>query len=412
MKKLYLQKLILATVLSISCSGCQELIMKNRPFPAVNLDSITVVPTSEDKFETIKVSNDIKDVTPASELIEDFYYVPLETTNESLFSYCTDIEFYNNKIYVFDRLGTQKLYIFDNKGKLLKSLGEKGGAPFEFYLPSGFAIDTKRQQLVIYDNQKRKWMKFTLNGDYLASHDVPFRTYCNFRILPNGEYVTATDKDARNNHLGQYEEYKLLYTDSLGHIQKAGCIYPETIHSSLSYDPLRRIKNETIYAPWYINEVYTVTDTTIYLRYKIDYSDFTPFEKDKMGTFESYDDFSNYRLNHTFSTIYAENDTHLFFVTRDKGDKRFISMYNKRTKNVVNIAGFFSDIDFIMEFSSGIYSYNDYFVALVPPQTLKGLKMHIDEVTHYPAKEENKQLFENIKEDDNLVVVFFKIKNL
>lgn len=411
MKKLYLQKLILATVLSISCSGCQELIMKNRPFPAVNLDSITVVPTSEDKLETIKVSNDIKEISPSSELVEDFYYVPLETTNESLFAYCNDIEFYDNKIYVFDRSGTEKLYIFDNKGKFLKALGEKGGAPYEFYLPKGFDIDTKRQQLVIYDNQKRKWMKFSLNGDYIGSHDVPFRTTCNFHILSNGEYVTATNKGARNNHLGQYEEYKLLYTDSLGHMQKVGCLYPETIHSSIAYNPLRRNKDEILYAPLYLNEVYTVTDTAIYMRYKFDYSDFTPFEKDKIGVFESYDDFSNYRFNHTYLNTYAENDTHLFFVTADKGDKRFVSLYDKRSKKIVNIAGFYHDMDFAMEYSD-IYSYNDYFVALVSPQTLKGLKKHIDEVTHYPAKEENKRLLENIKEDDNLVVVFFKIKNL
>lgn len=412
MKKLYLQKLILATVLSITCSGCQELIMKNRPFPAVNLDSITVVPTSEDKFETIKVSNDIKGVTPSSELIEDFYYVPLETTNESLLAYCTNLEFYNSKIYVFDRSGTEKLYIFDKKGKFLKALGDKGGAPFEFYLPKAFAIDTKQQQLVIYDNQKRKWMKFSLDGKYISSHDVPFRVGCNFKILPNGEYVTATNKGAGNNHLGEYDEYKILYTDSLGHFQKAACIYKETIHSYMLYDPLIRKRNEILYAPWYLNEVYTVTDTTLHLRYKLDYSDFTPFEKDKMGTFESYEDFTKYELNHTFSTIYAENDTHILFVTRDKGDKRFVSIYDKKSKNIVNIAGFYNDMDFIMEFSSGIYSYNDYFVALVSPETLKGLKMHIDEVTHYPAKEENKRLFENIKEDDNLVVVFFKIKNL
>lgn len=80
-------------------------------------------------------------------------------------------------------------------------------------------------------------------------------------------------------------------------------------------------------------------------------------------------------------------------------------------QQIVNIAGFYHDMDFAMEYSD-IYSYNDYFVALVSPETLKGLKIHIDEVTHYPAKEENKWLLENIKEDDNLVVVFFKIKNL
>lgn len=412
MIKRYLHNISIVFGIFFLYISCQEIRMKNRPFPAVNLDSITVVPTKDDKFETIKVTDDIKELVLSSEVIEDFHYIPLETTDESLFAYCTNIGFYDNKIYAFDRLGTEKLYIFDNKGKFLKALGEKGGAPFEFYMPKAFSVDTKRQQLVIYDNQKRKWMKFSLDGDYIGSHDVPFRIGCNFQILPNGEYVTATDKGARNNHLGQYEEYKILYTDSLGHLRKAAYVYPETVHSSLGYDPLSQNRDEILYAPMYLNEVYTVTDTAIYLRYRFDYSDFKPFEKDKMGVFDSYEDFSNYKLAHTYLFVYAENDTHILFVTSDKQDRRFISFYDKRSKKIVNATQIFYDTDFAMEFASGIYSYNDYFVALVPPATLKGLKQHINETTHYSAKEENMRLFENIKEDDNLVVVFFKIKEL
>jgi hypothetical protein len=386
--------------------------MKGRPFPAVNLDSVAIVPTDEGKFETIKITDDIKETIPSSELIEEFYYVPLETTDESIFAYCTNIGFYDDKIYVFDRLGTEKLYLFDMKGKFLKALGEKGGAPFEFYLPKAFSIDTKREQLVIYDNQKRKWMKFSLDGDYIASHDVPFRVGGNFQILPDGKYVTSTNKGERNNHLGQFNEYKILYTDSLGRIQKAALTYPETEHSSLGYDPLSRKRDEILYTPMYINEVYTVTDTIFFLRYKFDYSDFIPFEKEKMGTFNSREEFRDYELSHTYLFQYAENDTHVLSVTSDKNDFRFISFFDKRSKKIVSSRGIYNDTDFVLEFNSGLYVYEDYFVALVQPETLKGLKRHIDETTHYTVKEENRILFETVKDDDNLVVVMFKLKDL
>ena len=73
----------------------------------------------------------------------------------------------------------------------MKSLGEKGEAPFEFFKPGSFAIDREKDQLVIYDNMKQKWMRFTLDGKFIASIDVPFTTICNFQILPSGEYVTV-----------------------------------------------------------------------------------------------------------------------------------------------------------------------------------------------------------------------------
>lgn len=83
----------------------------------------------------------------------------------------------------------------------------------------------------------------------------------------------------------------------------------------------------------YLNEVYTVTDTTLSLRYKFDYSEFTPFEKEKIATFENYDELRDYRSSHTYLSTFAENSTHLFFLTSDNGNERLVSIYDKRSKN-------------------------------------------------------------------------------
>ena len=84
--------------------------------------------------------------------------------------------------------------------------------------------------------------------------------------------------------------------DSLGNLQKAACYYQESEHNQLVYDPVRRLENDILYVPMYLNEVYTVTDTTLSLRYKFDYSEFTPFEKEKIATFENYDELRDYRF--------------------------------------------------------------------------------------------------------------------
>ena len=393
------------------CCSCQELIMKNRPFPAVDAGRIEIVPISEEKGEIIKVTNEIGENIPASKLIEDFFYVPLESIEESLFAYCNQIEVFEDKIFVFDRTGTEKLFIFRKNGKFLKSIGEKGGAPFEFFNPRSFAIDREKKQIVIYDNQKRKWMHFSLDGNYIDSDDVPFRTICNFQISSTGYYITATSKGDWNNHLGPIADYKLLYTDSLGNLQKAACYYQESEHNQLVYDPVRRLENDILYVPMYLNEVYTVTDTTLSLRYKFDYSEFTPFEKEKIATFENYDELRDYRSSHTYLSTFAENSTHLFFLTSDNGNERLVSIYDKRSKKLLQVSGIQCDTDFIFDFIAGIHAYEDYFIAMILPQSLRMLKSQLEK-NHYPVKEENMRLFENVKEDDNLVLVFFKIKDL
>ena len=117
-------------------------------FPAVDAGRIEIVPISEEKGEIIKVTNEIGENIPASKLIEDFFYVPLESIEESLFAYCNQIEVFEDKIFVFDRTGTEKLFIFRKNGKFLKSIGEKGGAPFEFFKPRSFAIDREKSKLL------------------------------------------------------------------------------------------------------------------------------------------------------------------------------------------------------------------------------------------------------------------------
>lgn len=142
-------KIIFLGLITLYCS-CQEAIRKGRPFPEVNTDSVTVIPTDEEHAEVIKVSDNVKSKVLSSELIEDFYYIPLETTDESLFAYCNNLEFYEDKIYLFDRLGAEKLFIFDKYGKFLNYVGDKGGASYEFYAPKAFAVNRTNKQFVIY----------------------------------------------------------------------------------------------------------------------------------------------------------------------------------------------------------------------------------------------------------------------
>ena len=406
-----MKRIVILLGLIILCNSCQEVRRKGRPFPEVNTDSVMAIPTDEEHAEVIKVSDNVKSKVLSSELIEDFYYIPLETTDESLFAYCNNLEFYEDKIYLFDRLGTKRLFLFDQSGTFIKYIGDKGGAPYEFYLPMGIALDPKRKQIIVFDNMKSKLMKFSLEGDFLEESNVDFLMNCSFQTLPSGNYVYAISKGDQNYHLKEYNEYKLLFTDSIGNIIKAAYTYPETEYSSLMYDALIRKGNDILYFPMYMNEIYTVTDTALNLRYHFDYTAFSPFDKNKMGTFDTRKEFVEYRSSHTYLSSYAENETHIFFVTKDKGGNKFITFYDKESSKSINCTSILFDMDFAVKLDQ-LFNYKDYFVGLVEPETLKGLKKHIETTTHYPMKEENRKMIENLKDDDNMVLVFFKIKAL
>ena len=89
--------------------------------------------------------------------------------------------------------------------------------------------------------------------------------------------------------------------------------------------------------------------------------------------------------------------SHLFFLTSDNGNERLVSIYDKRSKKLLQVSGIQCDTDFIFDFIAGIHAYEDYFIAMILPQSLRMLKSQLEK-NHYPVKEENMRLFENVKE--------------
>ena len=124
--------------------------MKNRPFPAVDAGRIEIVPISEEKGEIIKVTNEIGENIPASKLIEDFFYVPLESIEESLFAYCNQIEVFEDKINLLE----QKL---EKKGIILRDKTLRD-----------FVYADKSMVEIIIQNLLTNAIKFSKEGDTIT----------------------------------------------------------------------------------------------------------------------------------------------------------------------------------------------------------------------------------------------------
>ena len=84
----------------------------------------------------------------------------------------------------------------------------------------------------------------------------------------------------------------------------------------------------------------------------------------------SIDELRDYRSSHTYLLTFAENSTHLFFLTSDNGNERLVSIYDKRSKKLLQVSGIQCDTDFIFDFIAGIHAYEDYFIAMILPQSL------------------------------------------
>ncbi|MFS4416056.1 6-bladed beta-propeller [Maribacter sp. 2307ULW6-5] len=106
-------------------------------------------------------------------------YVPTETAIAD-----------NGDVYVADGYGEQYILHYSSKGELLNVFGGKGNGEAQFQNAHGICIDDRGNgapTLLITARQQNRLKRFSLSGDFIASHHFPGAFIC--RPVIDGECV-------------------------------------------------------------------------------------------------------------------------------------------------------------------------------------------------------------------------------
>ena len=154
------------------------------------------------------------------EVIPNFTIVPLETNDESLIQYVKKVILYDDLIFILDDQGPL-VAIFDKKGKFVQTIGRKGNGPGEFYFPTDFIIDPKRNQLELFDGFRRQILIYDLQGNFRKR--IP--------ISVDGHYFIKFDDETYLIYTNMWNEkrmpYKLLRIDKTGKLISKELPYSE-----------------------------------------------------------------------------------------------------------------------------------------------------------------------------------------
>ena len=94
--------------------------------------------------------------------IADVEYIPLETTEKSIAAYFLNPHISEKYIVTRDAHGPVQVY--DRKGKFLHSVNKRGKGPHEYYTISSLAVDFEREELYIWDSEKIQ--VYSLTGEW------------------------------------------------------------------------------------------------------------------------------------------------------------------------------------------------------------------------------------------------------
>lgn len=145
---------IIALLLSFSCSSTKE---ENVQIEANSFRTIVI--------DDIPVLEDAK----LTDLISDYEYIPLETSEESLVGQIINIEIDKDRIFIkeFNETG---IHIFDRQGKFINKIFAKGNGPGEFKSVSSFTLNKEKRRLILSGDSKI--MTFDYEGRFVNEFKI------------------------------------------------------------------------------------------------------------------------------------------------------------------------------------------------------------------------------------------------
>jgi len=304
-------------------------------------------------------------------------------------------------------------YIYNKSGKFLSKIGQKGGGPGEFTtLLYGFTIDPYKNRILVYDQGKRKMNYFSLDGTLLFNRDVPMILDGYFSVISPNRILVSNHKNIGNEHLGKWDSYRIIQLDSLLQIAGGGYEYDDNVYSNCLSPVFPASAANILYNPMFMNDFYSISSSTISLEYHLDYSRFeNVIDTCKINELHDSKDIVRYMLSSTYVLPESVETKDFFWFKTHVPDvtNEFYAYYDKNTNRSISFRGIASDVDFIYDYV--LSCHGDYIIGIVDVPTLRALYDACKQGL-VKGKKENMEMIEKLKDDDNSVLVPFKLKPL
>lgn len=371
-----------------------------------NKDRITIkVP---DNFELT-----VQSLIDYNVLIDTIWYIPLETKKASLIQYIEKVKLNKEYIYVHDAI-SGVLLKFDNDGNFITKIGNKGGAPHEYSSIKYFEIVDN--ELLILDDRAAKIKYYDLNGNYIKDKKLAFRMN-QFSSIDDSTFIC--DITARGNfHITEIEDFKLILCNTNWKIIGRADRYDANSESGLSFsrNVFTRSTDELIYNPSFSYIIFSFEEKKFTEKYFIDVGK-RKLPLNFSQNLSTEDFMGKYMTkNSDFMYIFKpalETKNHLLLTLTYKMQNIPV-YYSKATGRI--ISNRYSKL--LPEFPLGIPDphdiISDTFIGHINPDMAIhnfGLVKNDKSLVKSKIPEYIESMINKLKNDDNPILVFYKLKD-
>lgn len=336
------------------------------------------------------------------EKVVEVRLVPLETTDESLVADIYNIVITDSMHYIHDNYKRGGIVIFDKAGRFVRRISP-GRGPGELYRLNDIAYDEENGQLLAY--QPPFLLFYTPSGEFIRQVRLPFGFY-NFLVTPGGYLFKTLDRYG-NGHLGDKMDNTLLVTDKNFKLKYAGLAKAETLNYS-TYNYMYSNDGEVRITHKFCDTIYRYVNETAELKaeYILDFGSKKFPERYLQAGNQDFHNVSCQNDYYYFLGKYMET-THqnVFFLRNDYLGFETVIYRDKRTGNMMGGTHVNYNVNEIPAIGFPRAAFGEYLVSLHYPNRNDSLLMNSSLLT-----ETEKQRIGEMKEDDNPMLVYFRLR--
>ncbi|MDR0559552.1 MAG: 6-bladed beta-propeller [Prevotellaceae bacterium] len=347
-----------------------------------------------------------------SSYFEQCRAIKLELSEESLIGEVSQIEIFDNVIYILDKK-TVSLQVFDSTGKYIHSIGKRGEGPGEYSAINAFYLNSHNHTINMFDPLKLSVHKYDFNGNFIAS--VQFKDLILSQIvratpLDNGSLFCFT-----NPNWHPASGYFIIRENDYS-IQEQIYLHPVPISAEISYSilnhPFVYYNKEVHYVSLFSNIIQSYTDGKNLPLYYIDNG-----KDENMNFLKSAAVETNGNYLHIIKKIIEDNSYTVGFknifetdryICVDFYGKNLLSLaflLDKKTKTNYHIDKY---MKYTPHFGSIVYSYGNTMVRVWQNADIHIFKENLKsgEITNN-YENDFLELIEQYGEEDNPVLLLY-----
>ena len=323
--------------------------------------------------------------------------IPIESATDKLLSENIKIRFTDSNIYIADAIH-KCIFKYDNQGRFIIRIGTNGKGPNEYLYLTDFIVKNDTVEIMSAVGDKTRVLRFDSNGKFINQNNFKFIASAFEKV--GADYVFST---SYNKH---FHKYRLYVLDKSGEILHKYLKNNTSLKLPVEEEKFSRSGSHLFYKESFDNNVYSIESEGTIIRYSLDFGDFsipkTFFVNDFYKEFEKLNKQGFLNINKFF-----ENNRYAFFevVFPKENQSSEINqlLYEKSTKRIYK-----------QEFTDDNISCFSNVIGLTENDELIYLQNALDIIQKRDDLEKenivNKQVINEIEEDDNSVLFICKIK--